>query len=137
MHLKAYLLDDDRGVSPVIGVILMVAITVILAAVIATFVMNIGPDQETVPNAQWTWSNNSSGVNVTHDGGDAVQKANLELVVTDSDDDEKSNTWSDGELTSTDSVSVDDVDGKPPVSAELIWKNPDSDDTQVLTEWEA
>jgi len=34
--------SDDRGVSPVIGVILMVAITVILAAVIGTFVLNLG-----------------------------------------------------------------------------------------------
>ncbi len=35
---------DDRGVSPVIGVILMVAITVILAAVIASFVLGFGDD---------------------------------------------------------------------------------------------
>ena len=34
--------NDDRGVSPVIGVILMVAITVILAAVIGTFVLGLG-----------------------------------------------------------------------------------------------
>ena len=35
--------EDKRGVSPVIGVILMVTITVILAAVIAAFVLDIGP----------------------------------------------------------------------------------------------
>ncbi|ELZ12114.1 flagellin domain-containing protein [Natrinema thermotolerans DSM 11552] len=34
--------DDQRAVSPVIGVILMVAITVILAAVIAAFVLDMG-----------------------------------------------------------------------------------------------
>ncbi|MEY7847597.1 type IV pilin [Natrarchaeobius sp. A-rgal3] len=34
--------NDRRAVSPVIGVILMVAITVILAAVIAAFVMDLG-----------------------------------------------------------------------------------------------
>ena len=33
---------DDDAVSPVIGVILMVAITVILAAVIGTFVLGLG-----------------------------------------------------------------------------------------------
>ncbi len=33
---------DERAVSPVIGVILMVAITVILAAVIAAFVLDLG-----------------------------------------------------------------------------------------------
>ena len=41
MDLKKFLQDDD-AVSPVIGVILMVAITVILAAVIASFVLGLG-----------------------------------------------------------------------------------------------
>ncbi|TYT61561.1 type IV pilin [Natrialba swarupiae] len=36
----------DRGVSPVVGVILVVAITVILAAVVAGFVLDIGSDIE-------------------------------------------------------------------------------------------
>ena len=38
--------DDSRAVSPVIGVILMVAITVILAAVIGTFVLGLGDSVE-------------------------------------------------------------------------------------------
>ncbi|MDZ7850011.1 MAG: type IV pilin N-terminal domain-containing protein [Halodesulfurarchaeum sp.] len=37
--------------SPVIGVILMVAITVILAAVIGSFVLGIGGDVEATPTA--------------------------------------------------------------------------------------
>lgn len=37
--------EEERAVSPVIGVILMVAITVILAAVIAAFVLDIGPGE--------------------------------------------------------------------------------------------
>ena len=36
--------EEERAVSPVIGVILMVAITVILAAVIAAFVLDLGDD---------------------------------------------------------------------------------------------
>jgi len=42
--------QEERAVSPVIGVILMVAITVILAAVIAAFVLDIGPG-DTDPQA--------------------------------------------------------------------------------------
>jgi flagellin-like protein len=38
---------DDNAVSPVIGVILMVAITVIMAAVIGTFVLALGDAGET------------------------------------------------------------------------------------------
>jgi flagellin-like protein len=42
MNFKTLFQNDDRAVSPVIGVILMVAITVILAAVIGTFVLGLG-----------------------------------------------------------------------------------------------
>ena len=42
MNFKTAFQDSDRAVSPVIGVILMVAITVILAAVIGTFVLGLG-----------------------------------------------------------------------------------------------
>lgn len=47
--------DEERAVSPVIGVILMVAITVILAAVIAAFVLDLG---DTTASAQATYDVN-------------------------------------------------------------------------------
>ncbi|MFD1597480.1 type IV pilin [Halobellus rarus] len=55
------LFTDDRAVSPVIGVILMVAITVILAAVIGTFVLNLGGNLSTGVQA---------GATVQSDNGD-------------------------------------------------------------------
>ena len=47
--------EDERAVSPVIGVILMVAITVILAAVIATFVTDLGGSAQQNPQAGVTF----------------------------------------------------------------------------------
>ncbi|MGB0653269.1 MAG: archaellin/type IV pilin N-terminal domain-containing protein [Thermoplasmatota archaeon] len=41
------LTDDEEAVSPVIGVILMVAITVVLAAVVFVLVSDLGSDSET------------------------------------------------------------------------------------------
>ena len=66
--------DDDRGVSPVIGVILMVAITVILAAVIATFVLGLGEQvSSTAPQVTFDMEVDTSSLNdeltVVHDGG--------------------------------------------------------------------
>ena len=75
--------SDDRAVSPVIGVILMVAITVILAAVIGTFVLGLG-DQlgDTAPQASFTIDgNNSSHINVTKTGGQTIDSADLTLSV--------------------------------------------------------
>ncbi|PSP58343.1 type IV pilin, partial [Halobacteriales archaeon QH_8_67_36] len=64
MNLKTLIQDDD-AVSPVIGVILMVAITVILAAVIATFVLGLGDSlSNQAPQASFSCD---SG-NLYHDG---------------------------------------------------------------------
>ncbi|SDJ97875.1 flagellin N-terminal-like domain-containing protein [Halovenus aranensis] len=50
------LFEEDDAVSPVIGVILMVAITVILAAVIASFVLGLGDTAgEVQPQATWNF----------------------------------------------------------------------------------
>jgi len=48
MNLKHFA-QDDRAVPPVIGVILMVAIVVILAAVVAAFVLGVGSEQDATP----------------------------------------------------------------------------------------
>lgn len=47
--------ENNDGVSPVIGVILMVAITVIIAAVVANFVLNLGQSLEEEPTATVTF----------------------------------------------------------------------------------
>jgi flagellin-like protein len=100
MQLKRILSDDD-AVSPVIGVILMVAITVILAAVIATFVLGLGEQvSSTAPTASFTFEYNEDNtgndgvLTVTHDGGDAVKDTEL-YVRGDNDGDNINAQWSD------------------------------------------
>jgi flagellin-like protein len=85
MNFKNIFTDDD-AVSPVIGVILMVAITVILAAVIGTFVLGLGDQvSNTAPTASFTfdYSENTGGIDtleVTHDGGDKISSDNLDAT---------------------------------------------------------
>ena len=81
MDLKQLYSDDD-AVSPVIGVILMVAITVILAAVIATFVLGLGDSlSNTAPQASFNFdyeeSSNADTLTITHDGGDSIDSGTL------------------------------------------------------------
>ena len=76
-------LMDERAVSPVIGVILMVAITVILAAVIGTFVLGLGGQvSETAPQASVTITD-ASGSNgdilIAHDGGDSFNATDVNV----------------------------------------------------------
>ena len=78
--------SDDRAVSPVIGVILMVAITVILAAVIGTFVLGLGDSLgDSQPSAQLSVdvdeSSSPAPVTVEHGGGDSIEANSLRVVV--------------------------------------------------------
>ncbi|WP_435094470.1 type IV pilin [Halorubrum sp. N11] len=66
---------DDRAVSPVIGVILMVAITVILAAVIGTFVLGLGDQlNDTAPQASFTVDDVSMNSTATDDVNVSITK---------------------------------------------------------------
>ncbi|MFO7927281.1 type IV pilin [Natronomonas sp.] len=96
MELKNVFQDsDDRAVSPVIGVILMVAITVILAAVIGTFVLGLGDQVETGVQAgatinedpeddritiTYTSSGNSDGLGITAPDSATITDENDDLT---------------------------------------------------------
>lgn len=87
-------IQDEKAVSPVIGVILTVAITVILAAVIGTFVLNLGAQaQDTTPQARFSFDQgtfdpvpgNSAGpykaVTITHESGDTIPAEQIRVLV--------------------------------------------------------
>jgi len=108
MNLKTLIQDDD-AVSPVIGVILMVAITVILAAVIATFVLGLGDSlSNQAPQASFSCDESA----LIHDGGDELDGDNLYLA--DSPDSSIGGTYSAG-----DEIEATFDDSKAP----LTWKS--------------
>lgn len=73
---------NDDAVSPVIGVILMVAITVILAAVIAAFVFGMAGNVQSTKNVALTAQRTAGGVQITNMGGtDAGNIASFSVSV--------------------------------------------------------
>lgn len=74
--------DSDRGVSPVIGVALLIAVTVVLAAVIGFVVLgaDTGPGTDK-PSARLDVSGDASAGELTidHEGGDAIPISNIEF----------------------------------------------------------
>lgn len=80
-------LTDDRAVSPVVGVILMVAVTVILAAVVGTFIIGFAATQRETPQAMFDFTVEKQGSTgdpdelwITHVAGDAVPNDDLYLT---------------------------------------------------------
>ena len=80
-NTKGKLVKDKRAVSPVIGVILMVAITVIIAAVIAAFVFGIKPTTEKAPAVQLEATVDSDYLELKHLGGEPINLADCLMKV--------------------------------------------------------
>lgn len=79
-------MKNEEAVSPVIGVILMVAITVILAAVIAMFVFNMAGDVQSTKTVGVTAKLQGDDVIVTYIGGSDDPSLNyLRIIVRDVD----------------------------------------------------
>jgi flagellin-like protein len=159
------LFTEDRAVSPVIGVILMVAITVILAAVIGTFVLGLGDQvSESAPQAQFTFDFNDEAVkggttydivNITHDGGDSIDPADVSVSsgVTFGSGAANSTTGSyatslgyenefgvTSDVAAGTRISMSKVDSDGELNGEtirIIWNSPNSDKTATIGQFEA
>ena len=127
MNLKK-LFTDERAVSPVIGVILMVAITVILAAVVGSFVLGLGDRvSESSPNAQISFEYESPNVTLTHEGGSSFSNDSVDLIGPETDD--PLNEWGNGQVSAGDRVTVDIEDEQEGNTLRVIWQGSSSSAT--------
>ncbi|ELZ80549.1 type IV pilin N-terminal domain-containing protein (plasmid) [Haloferax larsenii] len=138
MDIKEFL-SESRAVSPVIGVILMVAITVILAAVIGTFVLGLG-DQvgDTAPQASFSFDYNSTATNVTvtHESGDAIATGNLNVSVS-SNASATVTTYDggDGQMNAGDSFEVDSGALSSGDTVRVIWTSESGANSATLQKY--
>jgi flagellin-like protein len=152
MQLK-HIIADDEAVSPVIGVILMVAITVILAAVIGTFVLGLSDQADSTPTTAFDTTyeagspsgdtglyQGSSGsadngvdggeLTVTHTSGQPIDGGQLTLV---DDDGGTVEAWSAGERVGAGSATTTTVAADDEVR--LVWESDDGSTTDTLAVW--
>jgi FlaG/FlaF family flagellin (archaellin) len=91
----AHLLEDDDAVSPVISTVLMVAVTVVIASVVGTFVLGLGNGtSEPRPNTHFTFEYEENAidadgdhgrvddaVNITHESGQNIDTARITVTI--------------------------------------------------------
>lgn len=140
MQLKQ-LFDDDQAVSPVIGVILMVAITVILAAVIGTFVLGLGDQvQNSAPNANFEFEYSGGGpydATITHTGGDTIDGSQIEVQYSDTNESSQTDAWvadlnGDSTISTGTSATVSGIGAGETVR--VIWTDPGGGSSQTIGE---
>ena len=143
--------SDDSAVSPVVGVILMVAITVLLAATAATFFLDFGSGSlgQNTPQAAFTFdydAGSPDSLTIEHRSGDSIRAGNLYITVS-------------GASTANGQHDFTSISGAPAAGSKITagsrvefsrtlldlseaavtlnWKSPDSDKSIQLASWEA
>lgn len=73
----------EDAASPVIGVMLMLVVTIIIAAVITGFATDLSKDTDKTPMVLFDvqYNNDIGKIELKHKGGDAVRIDDLELIV--------------------------------------------------------
>ena len=123
------LFTDDSAVSPVIGVILMVAITVILAAVIGSFVLNLGGSlQQSAPQASFEFDfDGVTEVNVTHSTGDTIDEGTVYINSDGGSENEWSGTISAGDTKTYSGYNADDT-------VRVVWTSENGENSATLSQ---
>ena len=115
--------DRTSAVSPVVGVVLLVAVTAILVGGSSVMFLQLADDPAPVPQTRFQFSYDGDAVTVTHGGGDTVTATNTgELVVViDGANGQQRVTWAGtdggvvdvtaGELSAGDSLVIDGTTG--------------------------
>lgn len=149
----------NRAVSPVIGVILMVAVTVIIAAVAGTFVLGLGVTGfESVPQAQFTVEFEESAtavpasggctvsggtsvgaangvLNITHGGGESIEADSLSIVGAAASPE----SWADCSSLSADEQVTNQETAHIEASSDevvrLVWESQSEDNSHTMVTW--
>ena len=125
----------ERAVSPVVGVALLIAIAVILAAMIGAVVLGLGTGGADTPQAQLTASfdDDSNTVTIYHQGGEPLDGSEIVVNGIDGDDDGPAD---ESELTAGTSWEFD-IDGNgDDVEVTLIWQDPNGNSEHVIASFE-
>jgi flagellin-like protein len=134
---------DDRAVSPVIGVILMVAITVIMATMIGSvFLDYAGQVSDQPPQAAFEYERVSADeITVTHVSGERINDERIRITVggdevyDDPVSDASTDGWDSGiAVGNTIDIEHDDAAGGDTVR--LIWQNPSGQSANTLSTWQ-
>ncbi|MFW6447955.1 MAG: type IV pilin [Halobacteriota archaeon] len=116
----------DRAVSPVLGVVLLVGITVLLSAAIAGVVLGLGAGPALPPQVDWSFAYDGEGnLTIRHAGGEPIDPADVRVEgdpVQEPGRLADQGTWQVGNQTvvAVDPTDVDDPD------VILIWEGGDS-----------
>jgi len=121
---------DKRAVSPVIGVLLLVGITVILAGVVGAFALNTFGTTESPPSASFEYEYNDSAVEITHIGGEDIDADQLRVSGDNLSQGASLSGWS-GQVSAGETAVVERQSTKDSFGLSIYWRGPSGDSSRL------
>ena len=131
------MIKTERGVSPVVAVAILIAITVILAAVIGASLLSLDAGSAESPEVTLSFEVEGGDIQVYHEGGEALDPENVivrttggeEYVLYDEDGDPLESDFNAGESVRIGEMDAEEGEGdviQPEDVDEIsvVWQNP-------------
>jgi len=125
MYTNAPQPSASRGVISILALLLLFGSTFL-----GTFVLGLGPEQPTAPNAALDFEADDSGtVTISHDGGDAIYRSEIEIQSPGT-----VGQWPGPEITAGDDISVSGLESGDEIT--VVWHAPDGGASAVIATYE-
>lgn len=128
MKSPSKICTEERAVSPVVGVALLIAIAVILAAVVGSVVLGLGTSGAEAPQASLSFENSTDEVTISHNGGDSLSEDN---IVVRGDNVTGTFTPTDGQLNAGETTNVP-MSPNASGTVSVVWQDPESNEEIVI-----
>lgn len=123
--------DDEHAVAPVVGIALLIAITVILAAVIGSIVFGLSADPGDSPQVSISFTVDGGDVILNHEGGETLD---TDQVVIKNEDEVVDELDDVDDIQAGQSVETDAEESEDRIS--VVWQDPTSDAENILATFE-
>ena len=124
---------NTRAISPVIGVVLLVGLTVALSAITGTLVFGLAADvSQTTPTVDVAFTETEGGaISVTHAGGDTLDSGTVEIVFQNQTGSTARETWQ-APVEAGDSPESSPFDVKAGTEMHVVWTAADGEQSYTL-----
>lgn len=137
-HPSGGLEGDERGATPVVGIILIVALALLLAAVVgqSIFGYDLLQSPEAAPAVSFSSEYDGANGNLTivHESGTTLENQTVTFAVSGGDGDyDRNNSNIPPTIDSGNDVVLAGI--APDETVRLIWEDPETGDSYVLYAW--
>lgn len=125
----------ERGATPVVAIVLVIALVVLVSAGVAQYVFGLDllRSQEVGPQVSFSQTYEGDTLTLRHESGDTLETAQLSVATPRGDGATFDPETHPDSIGASDTITITGVNDDDRVL--LIWRSPDTGDSYIVYEW--